>query len=359
MVQKLHHTSPDLLIHPGETIDEIIEDRHISQKELAIRTGFTEKHISTVVNGKKSISAKLALGLEKALGIPSSFWKNLQMNYDLEVEAFNEMNNISQEEMDIAKDIIGPVEVLTHQKMNGSSPSFAVWSLRRILGVSQLAAIEKLNSGFYRGQFNVDNNQFIMYTWQYLSEKECEGQTDQPLDIDHLQRRLIDLKKVMLIESNRHVETIREILNACGVLFTVNKHVRKAPINGLTVKTKSGKVMIAMTIRNKYVDTFWFSLFHEIAHVIHGDYLINQSNSETSASIEEAADAFAKKILINPKHYEDFIEKGDFTEEKIINFAKENQILPTIVVGRLMKDGLISWKQNKLREKYTWSHPAD
>ena len=80
----------DFIIHPGETIAESIEDRGITQKELSIRTGFTEKHISTVINGKKAISAKLALGLENALDIPSTFWKNLQANYDLELELFNE-----------------------------------------------------------------------------------------------------------------------------------------------------------------------------------------------------------------------------------------------------------------------------
>ncbi len=75
----------ELLIHPGETILEVINDREITQKELAIRTGFSEKHISTVINGKKSISEDLAKKLEYALDIPASFWRNLQTNYDLEL----------------------------------------------------------------------------------------------------------------------------------------------------------------------------------------------------------------------------------------------------------------------------------
>ena len=60
MGQKLQHTSPEMLIHPGETILEVIQDRNITQKELAIRTGFTEKHISKVINGKNNISAEFA-----------------------------------------------------------------------------------------------------------------------------------------------------------------------------------------------------------------------------------------------------------------------------------------------------------
>ena len=55
--QKIIGLSPDLIIHPGETLTEILEDRDMSQKELAIRTGMTEKHISTIVKGQKNISS--------------------------------------------------------------------------------------------------------------------------------------------------------------------------------------------------------------------------------------------------------------------------------------------------------------
>lgn len=45
--------SRDYIIHPGETLAEVIEDREMTQRELAVRTGMTEKHISTVIHGQK------------------------------------------------------------------------------------------------------------------------------------------------------------------------------------------------------------------------------------------------------------------------------------------------------------------
>ena len=47
--------SREYIIHPGETLAEVIEDRNMTQRELAIRTGMTEKHISTVIHGQKGI----------------------------------------------------------------------------------------------------------------------------------------------------------------------------------------------------------------------------------------------------------------------------------------------------------------
>lgn len=40
--------SREMIIHPGETLKEILEEREMSLQELALRTGVTPKHISTV-----------------------------------------------------------------------------------------------------------------------------------------------------------------------------------------------------------------------------------------------------------------------------------------------------------------------
>ena len=74
--------SLDLVIHPGETIKEIILDRNMTQEELTIRTSYSSKHISEVISGKKTISSRFANALEYALGIPTEFWINLQSIYD-------------------------------------------------------------------------------------------------------------------------------------------------------------------------------------------------------------------------------------------------------------------------------------
>lgn len=76
--------SHDFIIHPGETLAEVLEDREMTQKELAIRTGMSEKHISTVINGQKNISSSFAKKLEHALGIETEFWMNLQASYERE-----------------------------------------------------------------------------------------------------------------------------------------------------------------------------------------------------------------------------------------------------------------------------------
>lgn len=86
MMRNMNGLFLDLLVHPGETIKEILDERIMTQEELAIRTGYSPKHISEVVRGKKDISSEFANRLEYALSIPAHFWMNLQGIYDKEVK---------------------------------------------------------------------------------------------------------------------------------------------------------------------------------------------------------------------------------------------------------------------------------
>ena len=95
--------SREFIIHPGEILMEFLDEREMNQKELAIRTGFSEKHISSVLNGKNDISSAFAKKLEYALGIDYSFWMNLQNNYDKDIMKYEELHNITDEEFLIVK----------------------------------------------------------------------------------------------------------------------------------------------------------------------------------------------------------------------------------------------------------------
>ena len=101
MVEKQIGFCPELLICPGETLEEVLDDRDMSRKELAIRSGVTEKHISQVINGKASITSDFASALESALDIDAEFWLNLQANYDLERIECSKKETVTKEELGI------------------------------------------------------------------------------------------------------------------------------------------------------------------------------------------------------------------------------------------------------------------
>lgn len=84
--QVLDHNGNEIQIeafHPGEFLLEEIEERDLLKKDVAKSLEILPQHLSEIFAGRRNISARLAVRLEKLLGISSHYWLGLQMEYDL------------------------------------------------------------------------------------------------------------------------------------------------------------------------------------------------------------------------------------------------------------------------------------
>ena len=86
--------SNDMIIHPGETLKEVMEDRNISAENLAQSTGFAQDYINAVLNCKENISADFARKLEDTLNIDADFWMKLNEFYNAELRALEESQQV-------------------------------------------------------------------------------------------------------------------------------------------------------------------------------------------------------------------------------------------------------------------------
>ena len=69
--------------HPGDLIRDCLDELGVNVTESAKALGVTRAALSRVINRKASVSAEMAVRLEKALGSTAGFWLRLQLNYDL------------------------------------------------------------------------------------------------------------------------------------------------------------------------------------------------------------------------------------------------------------------------------------
>lgn len=354
--------SRDFIIHPGETLVEVLEDRVMSQKELAIRTGMTEKHVSTIVNGVKPISVAFAKKLEYALGIEAVFWINLQSNYDRELLEFEEMNNISEEEISVLKNLRDVIEYWSELGWIKKEDSSAakVLDLRKIMGISNLTDIPELGySAAFRAQ--VKNNSvdaYVVFAWQRMCEILTQNiEIADEIDVTKLREKIPEIKKVMFMSANEVKKQLEKIFAECGIAFKIVKNFRGAPVQGFIKKTEEGNLVLCMTIRNSFADIFWFTLFHEIAHIVYGDTKNKFVDFESvSSEMEARADDFARNTLIPLKEFQYFVEQRDFSISAINYFSKQSGVSPFIVIGRLMKEELIGWESySKERIRYKWA----
>ena len=74
-----------LAIHPGEMIKDEIQERCITQRQLAEQMEVSPTVLNEVLNGKRPVSTEYALMLEAVLGIDAGIWLRLQMDYNMQV----------------------------------------------------------------------------------------------------------------------------------------------------------------------------------------------------------------------------------------------------------------------------------
>ncbi|MEG1705161.1 MAG: helix-turn-helix domain-containing protein [Clostridia bacterium] len=304
--------SLDFIIHPSETLKEILEEKQMKQEELAIRTGYSAKHISEVVNGKKGISPLFAKSLEYVFGIPATFWINLQGIYDKEMLEYKEQQEIDENEVNIVKYLKDLIKYAENNEIMCKTKDkiSQIIELRNICNVNNLTYINNLftNQFAFRKSEKIVTNIYILYVWLRICElKSQKNKIDNNYDEEKLKNNIQNIKNCMFLEINACIKELEKIFEECGIIFQVVKNFAGAPVQGF-IKKIDNKILLSMTIRGAFADVFWFTLFHEIGHLLNNDIVNNNyvDFMESKSTAEDEADKFAKNILINDEDYKVF-----------------------------------------------------
>lgn len=360
MAENILGISREFIIHPGETLKEILENKGITQKELAYITGFSAAFINCVITGKKDISAKFAAKLEYALGVPCSYWIKLQAYYDAEIAKFEELNNITEEEIKIFNRLSQIYEYYK-KRIDGFSESkderIKVSELREFLQVGNLNCLNTFAYGKFRISKINHIDEYVLGAWVRISENLTrETAITTEFDKSNIDMIISKLKKIMCSSVETMVASIKELFADNGVAFEVVENFTGAPVQGYLSLREDGKYQMTLTVRNKYADIFWFTLFHELGHLYNGDLGKNKSYIDLENDLDDdceiKANKFASNKLIDEDGYNSLIkEKIDIN--RINEFARKNKVEPYIVIGRLQKDGIIAYNRySKYKLRY-------
>lgn len=365
MAAKKTGISRDLVIHPGETIADVLEQRNITQLELATRTGMSPAYVNNVISGKKDISAKFAMHLEYALSIPKSFWLNLQANYDAEMLEIGEKETITTNEREILshlKDIVKLLKIRGAIKPRASIEE-TILELRKELQISNIVNLKQLvPSGAFRMASTSTVDEYVLGAWLRLCQVSTEDHNiETEFNIKSIDSLVFDLKQIMLNHDCNLPSELSMTMKRYGIDFSLVRNFKGAPVHGYICRRKDDSYQMVVTIRGAYADIFWFTLFHELGHIVNGDiskttkFIDLIDNDTVDEDRELKADCFARNTLLNPNDYDKFIQERDFSIRAIKKFAASQNVMPYIVIGRLQKEKLVqySWYSDyKLRYKW-------
>lgn len=344
----LNQYYPKTVSHPGSTLKEILEEKEMGTKEFAIRTGKPEKTISDVINEKSSITPEMAVLFEQVLKIPTHFWMNRQRSYD-EYIARIEYQKTIEEAVEWSKTFpysnmasFGWVEK-TLKKEEKVINLFDYFEVSNTKGYYDFYYNQKLLVNF-RISLKKNENAGAIAAWLRRGEIQANELNTPEFNKSLLKDSLVELKKVMASQPDDFFDKIVDICSKAGVKVVYTPCLPKAPIHGST-RWINNTPLIQLSGRYRRNDIFWFTLFHEIGHILlHGKKYISIENVEyegENLEFEEEANVFSAQILLSEDEENEILNSAPLDDNDIVNFADKFGTNPAVIIGRLQHKKLI------------------
>ncbi|MCR4792696.1 MAG: HigA family addiction module antidote protein [Lachnospiraceae bacterium] len=342
-----------MAFHPGYYIKEIIDDSGLTQEDFAKRLDTTPKNLSLLIRGEQSLSIDIATKLSRMMDTSVLYWLNLQNEYDAVIS-----EAMSDEMLAKEKKIFKVLNYSYFCKNFGLSESVGgiedqIRELRRFLNVASLTVLEKENLAvsFRSETVHLSENERIIANAMVQIATNTALMYGGPKFDKTLFGEAIEYALTLTDRPDFYNEVRKAFLKA-GVRLVVIPNLLNSQTNGATKKVGNG-IMLMVNDRETYADSFWFTMFHEIGHIMLGDFGI--SLEKENGQKEKAANEYARNALIPDEKYKEFMKKGDYSESSVKEFAESIDRDPGIVIGRLIHDKLASAETDsldRLRKKY-------
>jgi HTH-type transcriptional regulator/antitoxin HigA len=338
---------PAELVPPGETLAEWLDREDMTQAEFAKRTSLTPKHINQVVKGGVGISPEVALAFERVTSIPARYWTQLDANYQTAKQRVLEAEAL-RERVDLVDRF--PIKELERRNCieHKTSKIDKLRELLRFFAVADADALENvwLQPALYRRSTAFEADAGALASWLRLAEVEAAKVRTKPFDAAASRARIEEMRVLSALPSIEWLEPLTKLCASVGIALVVLKELPKCRVNGATRWLSPDKAMIVLSLRHRRNDIFWFTLFHELCHLLRHskkETFVDTKGSGIAKDLEDEADAFASRVLIPPQLAGKLRELS--TAAEVVVFASAIGVAPGIVVGRMQHEELIPHSQ--------------
>lgn len=335
---------PARVAPPGRIIKRELDARGWTQKDLAEIMGRPTQAVSEIVRGHKRVTPETAWQLAAAFGTSPELWINLEANYRL-YEARKEHDKA---EIDRKSRLysLAPISELTKRGWIRNTDS--VEELEReicaFLKIDSPDQQPRLAASFRHTQ--VQEPEFkAQIAWIRRVEQLASAQNVREFDRVQVQAALPDL--LACAAEAEDVAQVPTLLQSLGIHFVVVPHLPHTYLDGAAFIFE-GHPVTALTLRYDRIDSFWFTVLHELAHIVagHEGLYLDNLDERNGSDVEDEANQLAQDWLIEPEAFAEFVAaaRPRFSRAKIIAFAQSQKRLPGIVLGRLHYEGLAPYK---------------
>lgn len=359
---------PDAISAPGETLHELLDERGITQKDLAARMGRPIKTINEIVKGKAQITPDTAVELERALGLPAAFWNEREAHfrgYLARVHADQRATRWFAWLDELPIDNMMDAEALPKLRRTTGNRKQLLDAALKFFGVAspdEWKQVYAKPQAAYRRTREEQSDRGAIAAWLRLGELQAEQCDCAVFDARRFRETLNAIRKLTVEPPEQFQPTMMQLCANVGVVLALVPGIPRAHVSG-AARWINRRAVIQLSLYGKLNDRFWFTFFHEAGHILlHGRgevFLDDLGAGGRDSKFEQQANQFAARFLI-PTEFEPGLRTLS-TESSIRRFSERLEIHPGIVVGRLQHERILSYQTplNHMKVSFRWHRDTD
>jgi len=357
-----------LLSCPGDSIQEHIDHIGMSQAELAERLGRSKEKLNELIKGKAPISTETAMRLENVLGVDAIFWINLERIYQDELLEIAQLEFLEQ-----CKEWLKPFP-LTQMRKIGIIPKTTdkreeANATLKFFGVAtpnEWSTIYEGESLAFKIELKHTAEPQAISVWLRLGELQAKSLQLAPFDRKKLSNSISRIQEICYKHEPTWMEDLQAVCASFGVALVYTPCISKAPIYGASRWVKNKTIpLIQLTDRKKDYNAFWFSFFHELAHIRYHNksdiFIEGLDEIKPDKAKEEEADNFAARMLLSEKERNELANYSTFNVALIRQLSSKFQKHTAIIVGQLQREKKIKYNDvrfNSMKVKVAYQEIA-
>lgn len=319
--------------------------------------GLDDRDVVDLLEGRATITIQVGKQLADILGASPEFWVTRDAQYRADAARLQGEGRKWLRALPLT-DMIGfgwlvatpsPSEELSECLMYFGVKTVFEWQDR-------YARI--LNAAAYKTSRAFDSHPAAVATWLRQGEIHANAIQCEPWDSRRFRASLDAIRELTRIaDPNEFLPALAEACKSSGVAVVVVRAPTGCRASGAAMFIDPKKAMILLSFRYLTDDQFWFTFFHEAAHLLlhDRDQVFLEDLEPMSEQQEDEANAFSEDVLIPLRHKEEFL--GLQPELRaILRYAKKVGVSAGIVVGQLQHVGRLPPHHfNNLKTRYHWT----
>jgi HTH-type transcriptional regulator / antitoxin HigA len=352
--------TPDWFSKPGDSLRALMVRKGVSAQVIADRLDGGMGTLRGLLDGSLDINDCHASTLSASLGGTSTFWLNRQASYRdmLERALSRAMGDCDESAAWLTLRVPGlkPKGRLSEERRRDE--------VRRRLAFYNVGTMSAWQARYGRicsetlfrttDAFTSDDGAVLM--WLRNGELEADVVDTRPWSPGNLHDRLKAIRALSKIRRPElFLPKLRTLCAEAGVAVVTKRAPDGCRASGASRMVAPDKAMVLLSFRGLSDDKFWFTLFHELAHLIlHGARTFLDLDMGDDDDSEREANEFAARLIV-PAHREGDFARLSPTKDDVIRFSVAGDVAPGLTVGQMQHRGMIHHKQlDFLKRRWKW-----